>query len=416
MYTCQRALLRPRGENQRLIEAQVGNSYLRNLVTENSVAYLVLKHPAVSHELSINLFDILDTVYSVLDTVTVDDWLVSLGNSSLPTSDTVPKRQAGVAKFNDAFSAGFHVNRIHPTAGEGNEYPDEDLTDLLLTKPEMDYQLLYRNCLVNVNGLFHITDYSTRGLRVKDGGRSTYLANNHDIGLISFLDVGKVTVTPITEAMIKPKGTNPLKNGFIVNLPNIDLSKRIVMMSIGGFLHYGEQQYRVTGDHSIDVQWYNIPLAHRYYNSNKLIDLSKFDATMNRNPNHGDALDLNQANTDAAIKAYMTLSQSFVITIEANNLYYERHGIERTKLPGRYVAYERPRFPLQLENGLVPSYIAIVEDDLYSVAVTDNLVNRYVHDKRPRADDMYYNGARVSSERQKYASAYFLEFGTTYLA
>lgn len=416
MYTCQRALLRPRGANQRLIEAQVGNSYLRNLVTEYDIAYLVLKHPALTKEVSLNLMDILDTVYSVLENVTVDDWLVSLGDTSLPTSDTVPKRQAGVAKFNDAFSAEFKVNRIHPTAGEGNEYPDEDLTDILMTKPGMDYALLYRNCLVNVNGLYHITDYSTRGLRVKDAGRSTYLANNHDIGLVSFLDVGKVTVTPITAAMIKPKGTNPLKNGFIVNVPKIDLSKRIVMMSIGGYLHYGEQQYSVTGDHSIDVQWYNIPLASRYHNSKGLIDLSKFEDTMTHNPNHGSALDLNQANTDEAIKAYMTLSQSFVITIEAANLYYMRHGLERTKLPGRYVAYERPRFPLQLENGLMPSYIAIVEDDLYSIAVTDNMVSRYVADKQPMSPVMYDNGARISSERQKYASAYFLEFGTDYLA
>jgi hypothetical protein len=136
---------------------------------------------------------------------------------------------------------------------------------------------------------------------------------------------------------------------------------------------------------------------------------------MVRNEDHGDALDLNQANSDASITAYMSLPQSFIILLDAKNFYYERHALERTGLPGRYYSYELPKFPMQLENGLLPAYVAMPESGMYSLAIYENLIRNFQHDTKKPADDMYFNGARKSSNLGHYASAYLLEMGTEFL-
>lgn len=416
MYTCVNAILRLRGENTRMSEAQVGDVLVRDLVTKYSVVRLILTHPAIKNKVSLDINDVLSRIYQANPSFTVDQWLTSLGNESLPVKDTVPKIVTASVKYNDAFNAGYTLNRIHPTSGEGNEMPDEDLTDIRITRGIVDYKQFYESIVVSVNGLLHISDYSTAGVKVKDAGRSVSYSNKNTIGLMSFREVGKLSFEPIKADMLKPLNEGRLlKDGFSISLPKVNLDGKVAMLSIGGFLHFGNDRYNVNGDHSIMVDWAKIPFAHRYYDSNKLIDLSSFNQTMVRNDAHGDALDLNQALSDESIRAYMSLPQSFIILLETDHFFYQQHQLERTALLGRYYAYEPPAYPLQLDNGLLPPYVAIKEDDVYTVAIEDNNINRYVHDTRPVTDDGYFNSDRKSNRRTESSSGYLLQMGRDYL-
>lgn len=415
MYICVRALLRQRGDNQRLTETQVGSASVRTLLHDNAVVYLVLTNPAIDHEVGLDLSTIADIVYNLNENTTVDQWLVSLDTASLPTSDTVLVKEVGVVGYNDIFAAGYSLELISPISGPGSQLPQSELTDILVTKSGLDYELLYQHCLVTVNGLLHLTDSSTSGMTVKDAGKSIGLANRHDIGLISFLDVGAIATVPITPEMVLSYTGGSLENGFLIALPDIDLSNKVVMLSVGGYLHFSNECYLVVGDHSILFQWWKYPLAHRFYNANKLIDMTPFTDTLVKNPDHGEALDLNQANSDESIRAFMSLSQSFVILLDADNFYFERHGLERTGLPGRYYNYELPKYPMQLETGLLPAYVAMPEDGMYSLAINSNLVRSFQHDTKRPTDDQYFNDARISSNLGYYASAYLLEMGTEFL-
>ncbi|MNP96514.1 hypothetical protein D3C85_90990 [compost metagenome] len=415
MYTCVKALLRQRGDNQRLTEAQVGDAAVRTLMAENSTVYLVLTHPAITGQVGLDLDTIEDAIYRIADGITVDQWLHANGDETLPTTTPLMKKEAAACGYNDLFAAGYKIQLQHPTAGEGTQLPDSELTDILVTKSGFDYKMLFDYGLATVNGLLHLTDYSTRGWKIKEGGRSTQFAKRHDLGLISFKNVGKLTCIPIKPEMVLPYAGQPMKNGFVIKVPNVDLSNKVVMMSVGGYLHFANECYNVIGDRSIKFDWWKYPLEHRYYNSNKLINMKAFTDTMVQNEDHGDALDLNQANSDVSIKAYMSLPQSFIILLDAKNFYYERHVLERTGLPGRYYSYELPKFPLQLENGLLPAYVAMPESGMYSLAIHENLIRSFQHDTKKPADDMYFNGARKSSTLGHYASAYLLEMGTEYL-
>jgi len=417
MYTCVRAIVCPRGVNARFSETQVGGIAVRDLLTQNMSVQLVLKHPAINHEVGLNLTTVADLIYSIRPDITVNDWLFALGNKTLPTTDTVLKKTVSLIRYNDAFMAGYHLNRQHPLAAADSQLPDSELTDILMTKNGITYKELYESCLISVNGLLHLTDYSTRGLRVKDAGQSVRYANKNSIGMISFREVGKLSFFPIKGDSLKPFATDaPLKNGFTISLPNVDLSNKIAMLSIGGVLHFADDCYRVTGDHSILVEWWKIPFAHRYFDAEPFIDMRTFEATLVRNPRHGSALDLDQAMTDASIRAYMELSQTFLILLEADHFYYERHATEMTGLQGRYYSYERPDLPLQLENGFLPPYVATPENGVYVIALDDNLIPRYVHDTKPITDDHYFNKAKRSSRPGYYSAGYLLEMGREYLS
>lgn len=412
MYTCVRALLRQRGENQRLTETQVNSFAVRELDNDYSDVYLILTHPSVTSEMSLALVDVEDLVYKLSETTTVDQWLQSLGTASLPTSDTVPKATAMTAKYNDVIVAGYDVQKIHQTGGPGGDWLDSELRDLLVTRYGSDYKQLYEHVLWTVNGLCHIADYTpSNGVQISEGGASMRKANANDIGMISFLSMGTLDFRPVTEdMMIKFSGLD-YKRGFVLSLPDVDLSTKTVMLSIGGFLHFANHHYKVIGDHSILVEWWKIPFMERYFNSNKLIDMTKFTSTMSTPIDHLDSLDLNQAMTDESIKAYMQLSQTFVILLDATNMYYERHAVEATGLPGRYITRTPPKYPLQLENGLLPEYMAFTEDSEIVLAVNNNRVNRYVHNTRDYEIDNYVSGARRSNRPFNYGAAYLLELG-----
>lgn len=423
MYTCVRALLRRHGGNQRLIETTVNVTPVRELVATYETVVLVLTNPALAKEVALDLAAIEDIVYTLSPTITVDAWLFNNGSATLPTTDVVPKKTAGVVKSRDLFVAGYHAELSHPTEGAGTQAPDYDLTNLLVTRGETVYKDVFDYGLFTVNGLCHIADYSSAGVYIKGGGRSVQYANRNMIGLNSFLDVGKLTCYPIVDNMILPTmntdvGAIPLKEGILLKLPtNIDLSKKAVMVSLAGVLFHSSDHYRPVGKNTILLDWPSIPVMELFYNVRPFIDMSTFEAKLGRPEGHGDALDLNMANRDDSIKAFLKLPQSFIITVDTDNFFCDRIAVERTDLPGRYYHHERPRYPLQLENGFLMEYMTYNDDGVFVLAVDQNRINRYAHQTRPyKTEDNYVTGARQSSFPDFFGSAYLLEMGRDYLS
>lgn len=410
MYSCSKALLLRRGTNQRYIEAIVNDSSVRELATLYVSAYLMIHHPALTEPKALLLSDVHDLVFDLLPTATVDDWLGSLGDTALPLRDDFPVAYGSIVRSNDAFAAGYSLMLKHPIASIDSGLPPSELTDVLLTRDNTDYQECFNYLLPTVNGLLHMTDASSEGFVIKDGGRSVQHANRNAVGLLSFSKVGKLKLIPITDDMIYGRELSQLRLGFRIKLPE-SIGNRVVMLSIGGVLHYQSQYYRVVGDDLISLDWWKIPLAQRYYNTRHLIDLSAFDACLDRPDTHGDALDLEKANSDEAIRAYMTLSQSFVILLEADNFYVERQALESSGLPGMYYCYEEAHLPIQTEVGLLPSYTYVENESKRAVIIADPILKQYHFETVPESDGTYRTGGERTDVRNRYVSAYFLEMG-----
>lgn len=414
MFTFVTALASLRGANQRLADTDVSNTLVRELMSTYSQCILILSHPALDYNVSLDVADVAEQFLQLSPDLTVTGWLTAIGDADLPFNVKLPTIAKTSAVASEAWSAGFDVQRVHPLSGDGNEYPDSTLTHLRLTKPGIDYLDMYNYVLANVNGLFHLTDAGADGFRIIDGGKSVWHSNRNEVGLISFKSVGKVEMYPISPEMITGRRGLPLSQGAIISAPGADFSNKFVMVVIGGILHTAGHQYRVVGDNSVQIDWWKLPIHRRYFDTYKLIDWSPVLSKMTINKDHVGALDLKQMNTDECIKAYLTLSNTFIVTVDAPNLFFSTPPLEKTGLPGRYYSHTPPVLPLLLDNGLMPPYtIHDPNNGMYSLAIDGNNRPSYLHDTRDVYEgEQYANDAKIHHPNKCYSGAYLLDMFT----
>jgi hypothetical protein len=410
MFSYVRAMASLRGPNQRLTELDIRSTKLRDLMTTYSQCILILSHPALDNDVSLDVSKVADSFYQLDPNLTVTTWLTANGDADLPFEMTVPTVVKSSALASEAFAAGYKMERVHPLAGEGNEYPDSELTHLRLTRPDTDYLDMFDHCLVSVNGLLHLTDAGDDGFRVIDGGRSVRHSGRNEVGLISFKKVGKIECFPITADMITGRKGLPLVEGAVITAEGADFTGKYVMVVVGGFLHTENHQYKVLGDNSVMVEWWKLPIWRRYNDTRKLIDWSPVTTLMDRNTEHTGALDIAEMNTDACIKAYLSMSNTFIITVETDNLFFENVPVERTGLAGRYYSYVPPTKPLILGNGMLPPYTIHGQGGVYCLAVDSNNHPKYLHDTRNVMEgDAYQNDSVLHAPNKEYISAYLMD-------
>jgi hypothetical protein len=380
MYTLVQAIAKPLGGGGRWITVELGEMLLPVVFSTYDRILVTLANAYLSHLVCLDLADI-RAEYGSQD-ITLNAVLAGLGNATLPTTDALPLLRTRYAKYNDVFKAGYKVKGIHPTASPDADLPASERTWLLLTKPEVNYNLFYESMLVSVNGFIHATDASADGIYIKDGMVSKNLSGKAEMGIYSFRELGKLSFLPITDAMVyRQDPAQQFKDRVHVDL-GVDVSNKTVMLVLGGYLHVldGRTFYRV-GDSTFAVVFNNLPYIERWMNSRHYLDLSSLNVEISTdNPSHFAVDDLM---SDAAIQAYLTLSQSFFVVLDNPNVFIERELIRASKMPGLYVSDVAPIFPLQDELGKMVNFAYEYETGQYAITTTD----AYRHDYNFRTVD-----------------------------
>jgi len=412
MYVFHHALVKFRGSRGRLIERDIREEPIHNVFERYSSVYLVLSHPVLEGEQVLNLMDAQLHLQSADSTTTVAQWLAGIGNTSLPLSTKLPQSVVRTVKYAEAFQAGYRIELIHRMASAETPYPDEELTDLHLTRSNVDYGQFYKHCLVTVNGYVHRTDYNEQGIYVRDGGLNVQHANDHQIGLLSFEEIGELQFIDITEEMIHPNTIGgELKDGICIKLPEA-IGNRIPMLVLGGYLHVVDKAYTVRSTDTLKINPTRLSLMHRFFDSRKFLNLDHLLEVIDIgqfNPTH---VEVPGMYSDEALKRWLTQSTSFVILVNASNLYVEPHKLEYAYLPGRYIYHRVPEWPLMTDRGRLPAYVAMKEHDRYSIAITDNAINHYRFETSNWRDNISIDGTRDSLKPFTYSPGFLLEIGT----
>ena len=372
--------------------------------------WLTLSHSASAQPLYLELSRVRDQVASQYHMYTVPQWLTAIEDASLPTVSALPQFGLRKVRTTDVWRAGYDVKPFSRTRHDDAELPHGDKNDLLISREDVDFQVYHRFALVSVNGYFHRTGGSPRGLQVVDGGRSGRIANNNQLSLHSFNGVGKLDLIPITPNMIyKVVDDEPLANHAYLELP-YDTEEKVVLLVIGGYLHVMDEAYTRISGRGLRINLNRIPLVERYLESLDYIDLSSLPLTRDEdNPKH---VSIPELHSDPVIKAYLSLSQSFVVVVDAKNFYVRRHSVPNAQLPGRYEApLGTESFPLFGAYGRLYDYVGFNDWGVRILACQENQRRRYMFRTTNWRGNATLDDSLETYRPWEWAHAYLLEMG-----
>lgn len=320
-----------------------------------NVEIIVIESTQPTIELLINLEDLPSGLRFVQMTFT--DWLIANGSNTLPTQPIAAEDNVRHARFVNLWQYDFSAE-----LGSAGHHPDsilseEELVDIRLRRVGADYQRLARNGLVSVNGFLHRSDFNEHGLYVLKGGITRKQSAEYQLGYLDLSPIAQMSVLPITSDMVLSRTAGGvLKDGVVLNVKQ-SLAGKTAFLVIGGWLHALDDYYHVVGDTMIGFDFHNYPWFKRYWQTKDYLDLSVLG---NLQLIHG-AYDRDLLYSDATIRKWFTLPQSFIVLLDTAEVTVGRVDLENPQLTGRFYTRLRPELPLLVGDSRLCEYKATNE-------------------------------------------------------
>lgn len=389
-----------------------GDVFCYDLLSEFKDIFLILKHPSQEADIYVDVKPLRSELFAYPGTLNM--FLSGLGGKSLPHVNALPNENLRYVRFGDAVQSGYAVNLgyaglNYPAGLEAAAFPDVQITR---TQMATDMNLLDSHCLLTVNGLIHDTTASTSKAFILNGAESARLQNKYHVGIVSFLDIGKLTRVKLDPSKItafEPDGNLREKLRFSVE---VSTEGKSVFLVLGGYLVFMKPGTFYMNDQKqfvLDLQ--QLPYIERLLDSQGRINLASLQLpVIDGKPNH---FALGDAWSDDVIKRYLTLSQSFLVIVDTPYLAIERFPVQRAAFPGQFISYQDPINPLMGGHGILFDYWKINEQNRWSLNVHDNFYKQFVHTETAKNIVKYASDAKDSSRHYEHSQAWFLEISSS---
>lgn len=402
--------------DSQVVDSRAGSLWMRYDLSTTPSSVVYASYDRVIHRLLNPLnssVGYLDATYFApqyaLSTLSITEILAQLGDQSLPIHANPPvDLTVKTPYYRNAVQIGYRADLALAGKILPANYPTEELTDITLTREDIDPILLHRRALITINGYVHATDTDTRNFWVLDAAKSARIAKTANVGILSFDTIGDLIKIPITEEMITPLGTSTsLYHGICIQSTTA-LTGYVPLLSIGGYLHCPQANVlEVHSDHSVTFYPNHTPYLERYEESLNYLDLSALPLT--RDPSNPTAANRDELTSDATLIALLTLSQSFLILVPATYFSVKPIYLPRSNVPGYFYTDYVPKYPLITGYGRMPEYWMTLEDGRYAVNVLDPTQNQYVFSQSRKEDAALLNANRLPGRTYRYQSAFFLQ-------
>lgn len=384
---------------------------LNELFNTYSKLIVTLSNPFLPTNVAIDLNSIRSSLAG--HTITFPEFLILNGNKTLVALPNIPSLEPKYAKYADAFHAGYKVEAIGPRTSITSLLPAIDKTWLHMTKAGVDYNLFYKNCLVNVNGFFHLTDYDTNGMYVIDGMRTQHKSRQNQIGIYSFRDVGNLTFLPITKNMLFKREQSVAYKDEVHLDAGMDLSNKTVLLILGGYLHVLDNKTVIRVSSSeFKLVTANLPLIDRYYESEPYLDLSSLN--LSKSGHNVNQIAVSDLYSDASIESYLTLSQSFFVILDNTSIFINNVHVKKTPFPNMFISFNKPEFPLVVGLGKVTNFWYTLEDGQYSLTCHDTMRSNRVYDTIDQRNAISVDDSCITTNPFVQSNAYMLQIGTVF--
>lgn len=354
MYTYQSAVLRKNGKNQVFESVNIAEVPVSSLLKDYRDGYIVVTNPLLTGQRFVSLTKLRESDLP-FTTAPFTTWLASIGNSVLPELDEDPVVETKHVNYANYFQAGYNTIRVHPTSAPSSIEPESSKTDLLIQRVGMDVLDFFKHALITVGGFIYRTDNTAHGIRVKDAGRVSEVGGaSTAMGIISFKNVCEISQHSITSPMLAHNTVNaPYSQEVIVNT-GIDAEGKGVMLVLGGYLHLNDSTFDVISYNPlvIKINTNKIPLLERYFEARKFMPMDHLSLTVDEDK--PGTVSVPEFFSDVNIEAQLTSIHSFVVLTDEPILYYKKHVMNHSCLPGLFETNIVPKWPVRTTYGRLP--------------------------------------------------------------
>jgi hypothetical protein len=414
MYQLVRARHRKDRRAGRWVEADLSNALVSTLATVYGDVFLYITWPGLTGTKALRFDNTALFRQGIAADKTVQTWLTELGNTTLPWEAIPPNETVRLVEYGQAWHMGYDIQtrgRNGNILSNVSTYVQEDL---MLTHPNPKFTPQYIDdySLFSVNGFYHLSDHGTDGVRIVDGNKTIRRSNDNQVGLTSFENIGKIRKVPITEAMLSKQNQNtPYSTVAYVTLPpSIDLANKTVLLILGGYMAPFSKAYLRTGDRTWRIDLRNNLFLERYIESVKGMDMSALG--LSDDPNNRTLFSVQEMLGDPAMVAYLTMSQSFFVIIDAPTMFHDLVPLEYAGFPGRYLNRDGRQLPMVGAYGRALEYHTIEEHGIFVYAATNNMRFDYTANFGDWTKDKLVNGGLYPHTPRRPAQAYLRLFGT----
>lgn len=382
--------------------------FLVSALLEYKKFYLTLSHPSIVGPLYVDMIAIRGEVTGFNGTVS--QWLSSLGNFSLPVIPSLPDQRIRYAKFANATQAGYNIELATAGLYYHPNYPSISKTDLRLTRQQFgsNHKLLETHCLLTVNGFIHDSAANSEEAFILDGATTGRMGNDNHVGIYSFLDIGKLTKVKLDPLRIVPMEANSTLMEKIRFSADVDLEGKSFFLVLGGYLVTPQVNvFFQTGPQTFSLDLNQLPYIERLLESHTLLNLTSLGLIP---PNHSPSgFDNSQLKSDATIRKYMTLSQSFLVVVDVENLVVDRKVIQRASFPGQFICWDDPVYPVIGGHGKFFEFWKQEEQGKWTVNTRDTYYRRFIYSEGPGVQANYITAALDTTRMYDHSQAYLLE-------
>ena len=415
MFQYRDAYVKTKESRGRWKELDVANIAFVDLLHDYASVVFKLSHPLYGDDKALDIRDIPERFKIVNSQENIVEFLQRIDNAGLPVTDVFPPLNVTYATFVDANQAGFNIDPVNTVFNYAVDMPKEDKYDLRLTKEGMDYRYMFDTCLTTVNGLFHRTNYTGDSLNILEGAYNGFHANLYQVGIYHLGQLGKIKTVPIRIKHVHKGGeAQPLGEKAYIEIDERagDLRNKTVMVVIGGYLHLpGTGVVKRSGMGQYVVDFKDYPLAQRYMEMVDLMGIDYLKRHFDKSSANYKQVSVEQLYSDIAIQELLGLSQSFFVIIDTPEVFLDREHVEFNGLPGSYVCYRSPKYPLVSETGKVCEYWTRRESDRYVLNIDTGTKPNYLFETIDWKDQHSIDASRDPSRLLEYTKAFFWKLG-----
>lgn len=374
MYVYVKAMLRKKNSDEPWKEVNIANMLLSTLFNDYSSGYIKLTNKYLSKPVYLDLQDFKAMEISTPD-LTFNLWLSYIGNKTFVTNEVEPVYKEGEVTYCDAWQAGYNIQRMNRVNTDTENMVNSDLPNLHITKSGVSSDTLGQYALTLVNGYLHFSDIHKNGMKVFDGAKTIDKSGNNQIGILSFMNIGPIKQVKITEQMISSThDAASLSRGLFLNLDQ-DITKYKVLMSIGGFLHYGKDCFSIvnTEEGIIRVDIDSINIHEKLLLAMKDIEFD--EGALGISEHFPDSIVKEKILSDSSLKHFFTHNTSFVILVDTEIMSVEREMMDNVNLLHMYEYHTKPTRPMIDYYGRMPIYHFIKEVDKYVIKVNPQIAS-----------------------------------------